>query len=311
MIFTYMVRDTIKSHMKPPNYSMPNLWRNDFHTQGLDPFHAKQHPLSSPWVTLNKQYCAEYLRAFVDDTELRVRFTCKWSRHFSASECADLGTPNDCLRLIANRFNIAGPYTGIQTTSAMLLLCIKGICFSYHYEGSYFERGFMRTERRKSPPRDFLTEPLRILRQYHEDCKIPSDKLSIHISYGEPGWNVLACLRVLDESFPPTPHRVVSLRPVQAQIQVNDYDASVATIDRELEVLKVAMGKLIQKPRVSFGDCGEILELEATTDRDMALLRRCHLRAIDQVTQFWKSPTDYTNQTLKDWTRKSLSNLAD
>jgi hypothetical protein len=124
-----------------------------------------------------------------------VRFNCRlWSNSEDSrdSECARLDEPKDILRPITHHMNIAGPSAGIEASSKMLLSSIKGICFSYHYHPCYFERGFVKTERRRFPPKDFLKKPLEKLRQYHDDFDIPSNKLSININYGDPGWNVLA-----------------------------------------------------------------------------------------------------------------------
>lgn len=134
------------------------------------------------------------------------------------------------------------------------------------------------------------------LRQYHEDFEIPSNKLSFNINYGDPGWNVLACIGELNQSWPPqTRYVVVSLSPVQLRIQVNDYDASVASIDRELEILRVAMDKIIEKIYTRFSmsrSSVDIQELENMTNADMDSLRRAHLRATDEVTNFWKAQDD-------------------
>jgi hypothetical protein len=246
----------------------------------------------------------------VREVELRVRFNCRlWSNSEDSrdSECARLDEPKDILRPITHHMNIAGPSAGIEASSKMLLSSIKGICFSYHYHPCYFERGFVKTERRRFPPKDFLKKPLEKLRQYHDDFDIPSNKLSININYGDPGWNVLACIGELDRSWPPrTRHVIISLSPVQLQIQVNDYDASVAAIDRELEVSKVAMDKIIEKICTRFSmsrSWVDIQELENMTNADMESLRHTHLRAIDEVTNFWKAQDgaceDGNRQTLK------------
>jgi hypothetical protein len=48
IIFGYMIQNTIESHIKPPDYSLPHVWRNDSNTQGLHPFDAKSDLINSP-----------------------------------------------------------------------------------------------------------------------------------------------------------------------------------------------------------------------------------------------------------------------
>jgi hypothetical protein len=294
IIFGYMIQSTIESHIRLPDYDVPCVLRNEIHTQGLSVYDAKSHLTNSPWVALNKKYCAEYLQAFVRVVELRARFTTQCANLHLASrrtttEPHRLTEPKDVLELIAHRFNIAGPYVGIDTSSKTLLSRIKSISLSFHYWGSFFERGFGKTDRRQYPYNDFLAYPLKLLRQYHEDYDIPANKLSIHISYGDPSWTVEACLGYLDRN---APHRVVSLSAVQAQIHVNDRDASIAATDRELEVLREAVEQIIQKMRIRYPKprhLADIMRLEDMINRDMDLLRRRHLRAIDEATQFWST----------------------
>jgi hypothetical protein len=178
-----MIRNTIESHIKLPDYSGPIFWRNQFHTEGLNAQNASAHLINSPWVTLNQQYCAEYLQAFVREVELRERFVCLYPARPGITRVTDI---KDSLQLITSRYDIAGLYTDIDTLSRMLLSRIKRICLSYHCENSFFQRGFGKTDRRVFPHKDFLTRPLEALRRYHNDYNIPSNMLSIHISYGDP-----------------------------------------------------------------------------------------------------------------------------
>jgi hypothetical protein len=290
MIFGYMIQNYIESQIELPDYGLPHAYRNDFHTLGLSAYGAKEHLTKSPWITLNKQYCAEYLQAFVREVELTARFSCIYTRHFSESD-KGRWLVQDVLPLITSRFNIAGPHAGIDTSSKALISRIKGICFSYHYYGSFFARGFSRTELRRFPDKGFLTKPLKLLRQYHEDYNIPANKLSIHISYGDPAWNILACLRELERNtLPAVPQCVVSIHAVQVQIYVDGYDASVADIDRKIEVLRVGVGKIIERMRVKYPSGGySIRQLETMINGDMDVLRRVHLKVIDEVTTFWKA----------------------
>jgi hypothetical protein len=309
MIFAYMIQDLIVSHMEPPPGSSVNVLSDEFQAQGLDTGTARTHLISSPWL-LNKQYCAEYLQVFVAQTELRTRFTSRWrtinTKHLErVTQLLELAELRKVLGLITHRFNIAGPYAGIETSSKLLLSRIKGICFSYHYHGSYFLRGDVNPESRRLPRNDFLTSPLRLLRYYHENYNIPSNRLSIHISYGEPSQAILKCLEHLEPGR--TDSHKVSLRAMQAQIQVDDYDASVAAIDKELLVLHKAVGKITEELHVKFPAPHEsywILLFTLIINVDMLLLRYQHLSAIDQVTEFWKA-LDREKRNIPD--RKALN----
>lgn len=297
IIFAYMIQDTIESHMKLSEYSNC-VFRHQYQIQGLHASAATAHLTSSPWVTLNKQYCVEYLQVFVRNVELRERFTSPYRRwRASTSSYSDdvtepkrLTALEKVLKLITQRFDIAGPYAGIETSSRMLVSRIRGVCLSYTYWRSYFERGFGKTERREFPCEGFLKGPLKCLRRLHEHYNIPSNKLSIKINYGDPSWTVLACLGLPNSSD--APKYVVSLRPVRAHIQVDDYNSSVVAIDKELEVLKKTLGEVIRDIRIAFPEPERLMDflmLERMTNRDMELLRRDHLRAIDQITTFWEA----------------------
>lgn len=233
IIFGYMVQNTIESYRRPINHDAPVSTRNDFRMDGLDTSDAQTHLISSPWVTLNKQYCAEYLQVFVREGELRRRFTSPYRRFTKSQQLAELIR---VLQLVTQRFDIASRSADIEKSSKTLVSRIKRICFSYYYRGSYFETGFGKPERREYPRDGFLQIPLASLRQLREDYDIPSNRLFININYGDPSWTVLACLGLPNSSD--APKYVASLRPVRARIQVDDYDASIVAIDKELEVLK-------------------------------------------------------------------------
>ncbi|KAH0286292.1 hypothetical protein M436DRAFT_68020 [Aureobasidium namibiae CBS 147.97] len=295
MIFSYMVRNTIKSHLKPHDNKICII-QDESQSQSLDTGAARAHLITSPWVTLNKQYCAEYLEVFVREAELRTCFSSQRRasppRHSnSATYPLELCEPEKVLRLISHRFNIAGPHAGIETSSKKLMSRINGVCFSYQWPGLYFRRGFGTIERRQYPDRDFLKAPLRLQRQYHEDSNIPSNRLSIEINYGDPSSAFLKCLEYLDPGMS-DPH-TISFKAVQARIQVDDHDTSVAAIEKELEILREAVGDLIEKLRSQYSMRHElelIRRLEDMIDRDIILLQFQHLRAVDQVTKFWKAP---------------------
>ncbi|KAH0371889.1 hypothetical protein KCU65_g1591, partial [Aureobasidium melanogenum] len=241
----------------------------------------KSHLISSPWITLNKQYCVEYLGVFLKQVEV----------HGGIPDARKTDLLEDTLQLTNNRFNIAAAHTGTKVAKEALFPHMKGICSNYYYECSWFERGFGKTERRRRPTtKDWFVEPVEMFRRYHEEYNIPASRLSIDIWYGDPSWSVKACLQEVDKEQPY--HSVISLRPLHAKILVNDYDASIATIDGEIEVLREAFGKIIEKMRIRYpkpDQLGHIQELEMMVERDLVWLRESHLRVIVETTNFWKA----------------------
>jgi hypothetical protein len=316
MIFGYMIQNTIESQIELPDYGLPHMYRNEFHTLGFSAYGAKEHLTSSPWITLNKQYCAECLQVFVREVELRIRFTDRRARRPARNPGRHRANePKESLQPIAHRFGIAGPHAGIKTSGKTLLSRLRGICFTHCYQGSVFEHERRHTERLRYPDKDFLTRPLRLLKQYNKDYDIPSDRLSVHINYGGPAWKVMEGLRELDSTRQPFvglgPVQAQILGPVQAQIYVNDYEASVTAIDSKLEVMRQAVAKIIGKLHIVFpvGHPPLVDELDSMINIDIALLRRRHLEAIHEVTEFWKAPNgrhgvDGTFEIPERWTRE-------
>jgi hypothetical protein len=300
MIFGYMIENTIESHYQPIRHDLPWWTRNDSHTEGLDTINAKEYLSTSPFVKFDRQYCAEYLEIFVRNVELRAYFDRQWAGGCSGLvgrrepiklEDARRGSKGvaalkDSLQLISDRFDNAIPHAGFEGPSKTLLSQVKGICLSYHFKGSIFETGFYQPENRTFPPEDYLRRPMKLLRRYHEEYEIPCDRLSIHISYGNPSGAVLACQKFLARS----PISVSSLTPVQAHIRMDNYRGSVVAIDRSLKATRKAVKKIIGKMRKDNPKWDEVvLHLKQMFEEDMTYLRRRHLKAIGEVTKFWKA----------------------
>ncbi|KAG9842390.1 hypothetical protein KCU98_g8240, partial [Aureobasidium melanogenum] len=279
MIFAFMVQNTIQTDFRKRQWnSAPELEISD----------VKSHLISSAWVTLNKQYCIEYLKAFLREVELEGQIT----RSGKGSLGSDITELRDCLKLIKHRLEIAGRP---QVEDEALFPYIKGICLGYYFGLSIFERGFGKTERRHRyfPAQYCFVKPVQQLRRYHEQYNIPSDKLSILVNYGDPTWTIQAFVHEQEGfQFDFQKHRSVTLlRPVQARIQLHNYNASVAAIDRELEVVKDTVDRAIKMLRLDYSDhrhLTDLATLEAIIQRDMMMLRRFHLDIIDEVTKFWK-----------------------
>jgi hypothetical protein len=217
----------------------------------------------------------------------------------------------EVLQLITHRFSITAPDAGSHTSSTTPLSHTKSISLDYEYHGSFFERGFGKTERRRFPHKGSLTSPLKLLRQCHNECGVPAGRLSIRINYGDPTWTIMACIGTMScerHSFDP----FFSLAPIEAAIHVNDYVASKAEIDNRLEVLEEDVWQIIRKLRVDYQeDHPRLSRLEDMINRDMSSLRRHHLRAIKEVTEFWmardiEEHPDETFGVPEQWTAESL-----
>jgi hypothetical protein len=261
MIFGYMISNIGEDQpVSCDAHGIPWPTLSPWNSQGLSIIEAKSHLTNSPWILLNKVYRAEYLQVFVKEVRLSASFTCDWTRPYSRSSFSDteeppnLTEPNQVLKvlqLITHRFNITAPDAGLHASSTNLLSRIKSISLSYEYYGSFFERGFGKTDRRRFPCKGFLTSPLKLLRQYHDEYNIPAGRLSININYGDPTWTIMACINRMDFErcvFGP----FFSLTPIEAAIHVNDHDASVTAIDKKLEILEDDVQSILEKLRIKY-----------------------------------------------------------
>lgn len=278
IIFDYMVQHIL-------NYRGPT---------GLRIHAMRSHLITSPWVILNKQHCIEYLKVFLRNAEMIAHIPDPWEE---TRQDYNKNAPNpvvleNTMQLISHRFTIAASSTGTKAPRKALFPYIKGICFSYYYDSySFFKIGFGYTDSARTPTEDCFVKPVKELWRYHEEYSIPSDKSSIEIWYGDPSDSIVVCLRTLDERH----HSIVSLRSLHARIFVNDYDASVAVLDREVDVLQGSVAKIIEKMRVMFtkpDQLASILELKVGIERYMVRLRNEHLRVITETTSFWKARDD-------------------
>ncbi|CAD0096964.1 unnamed protein product [Aureobasidium mustum] len=294
MIFGYMILNSIRSYVRQretPAYKLLCDPPVRFPLLGFHLVPIRSHLVTSPWVTLNKQYCVEYLKVFLEHVRIHDGITKPWVRgppeYGSNERKPDIleGT----LQLINHRFSVAAPHTGIKAAKEALFPHIKGICFNYYYQCSWFRRGFGKREYNDHPDRDYFVKPVEVFRRSHEEYNIPSDRISIELWYGDPTGSIEACLQTLDRH---NNYSVVSLRPLHAKIFVDDYDASVAVLDSELEVLRRSFGKIIEKMCIRFPEphqLGDILDLEIMVEEDMVWLRKSHLYIITETTNFWKT----------------------
>lgn len=294
MIFRHVVQNALLSYkqQRPPPSRYVESLPDEFPPLGFAVWNMRQHLMTSPWATINTQYCIEYLNVLLEEIEIHEEIPDPWTDR--PQFCRESGQMlvihsilEDTLQFINNRFGIAAIHTGIKAPKEALFPYIRGICLSCNYSGTFFERGFGKAERRHFPTQNCFVKPVEVLRRCHEEYNIPSNKLSMDIWYGDPSWSILACLQTLDN----LQHSITSLRPLHARIFVNDYDTSVAILDSETKILTDSVGKVINKMHARYPEPDQlapILELENMFERDMVRLRRNHLRIITETTDFWK-----------------------
>lgn len=303
-IFEYMVEDKLEVY-RPP---FPRILsaRNIL---GTDPSDATSIILSSPWIMHAEQYGAEYLAVFVRQVVLEVDTRCQWAGAGSQGVSTDgLDWPGrrstnlygvealeEILDLINKQFESINRSVGIGTTDKALLWYLKGIILSYHYRDpfSFFEVGFGNWDDRSFPPEHHLRRPLTTLRRCHDEYHVQSTRLSMNISYGQPYRAIRACHEALDhhESDPLEAFSLSCLDPIRAQIYPTDYAASVAAIDKAIEIMRMAVEEVLGKLRAHYPQPQNLVHiqtLEDMLDRDLASLRRRHLKVIEQATEFWK-----------------------
>jgi len=281
MIFAFIVQNTIQTDFRKPRYRYSG-------SPEIDISEVKSHLLRSSWVTLNKQCCIEYLKVFLRGIESEGQISISGKRTLGS------GTTElrDCLKLIKHRLEVAGCS---RTGDEALFPYIKGISLGCYFGVSIFDRGFGKTEcrHRYFHAKHCFVKPAQQLRRYHEQYNIPSDKLSIPAKYGDLIWTIQAFVHE-QEGFQSDfqKHRSVALlRPVQARIQIHDYNASVTAIDRNLAVLKKTVDRAIEMLRSGYSDprhLSDLATLEAIIEIAMIMLRRFHLDVIDEVTKFWR-----------------------
>ena len=277
MIFAYMVQDIIKSEHQ--------RWK---HNLVLGIAQLKSHLMNSPWI-LDKQYCAEYLRVFLKQVELRADITCEGFTHVmhqtQMSEVEDcLNIINLCLKRCDNQIDIKNPNDRYGTY-------MKGVCLSH--DSTLYVTGYNMTQDSPRYIENSIKRPIKQLRRLYENFNIPADKISIHISYGDPNaafWAFADQQLAFEEFY----EYKTSLLPVQARIWVTDYDASIVAIDQELRVFKEALRERLNETRIRFPKPvtwyhDGVPELGARIEREIVKIREIHARIIEKVTKFWKA----------------------
>jgi hypothetical protein len=234
MIFGYLIRNTIRSLRSRHHQG----WE---YSHVLDIAKVRAHLRSSPWITLNKQYRAEYLRVFIKQAELRVDITIRGQEiRQSRKEPSELIMLEDCLRIISRRSNVSDFQDDLKEPCKTLHAYLQGISPSHH--SVQFEHGYGWAQQRYPSIEATIKQPLNQLRRIHEEFTIPANKISIHISYGSPN-TAFSALAYRQPDRGDHYSFKTSLYPIEARIWVADYDASIIAIDGELEMLRRALGE--------------------------------------------------------------------
>lgn len=236
MIFAHMIQDVIQSEHQP--------WKRDL-VLGIE--QVKSHLMNSPWITLDKQYCAEYLRVFLEQVELRADITREGfsQRMYSAQ----MSKVEDCLSTINHRINRCDTQIDVKNLKHGLGAYMEGICLSH--DSTLFVTGYNMAQEGPQYIENGITKPLNQLRRLYEQSNIPVGKISIHISYGDPhaAFWAFTCQQLSpQESY----EFKTSLQPIQARIWVTDYAASIVAIDQELRVLREALRERFKETWIRF-----------------------------------------------------------
>jgi hypothetical protein len=117
MIFGHMIQDTIQQ-------ARPHEWKYDL---VLDISQLKSHLNNSPWITLNKQYCAEYLRVFLKQVELRADIT-RRERGGPVNKKTEMIQLEGCLMTIARRFKDPSSQVDFEESNQDFGCYMKGVC---------------------------------------------------------------------------------------------------------------------------------------------------------------------------------------
>lgn len=293
MIFEYMVQNTVDQQLRKRRdwESSTNLYISE----------VVSHLMSSPWVTLNKQYCPVYLGAFLRQVELEalIEFSRRPSRFYSGpSNTAQL---EKCLKFIKHQFKLVGSQSAFRRLATETPFeGIKAICLVASFALAIFGRALGKNKDRRHPHfpnKSHFVRPMKQLRRFHERYHVPADKLSLVVCYGDPTQKIMDFVEEgrqeywFDDDLTSHPLQGLLLRPVRARIHLHDYNASIAAIDRELEVLKEAVDRTSKVLRDRYSDSGHLTDLETlvtSIEKDIIVLRRAHMEIVDHVTSYWK-----------------------
>jgi hypothetical protein len=171
MIFGHMIQRTVRLEYPSRRSNLV-----------LDIQRVNSHLKHSPWVTLNKQYCVEYLRVFLKQVELREQIEKltglgKWARirdgkllKRDRKAIKALGAPCQvqmlagCLQTIDLRLRIATSQVNLKEPIKELSTFTRSICVFYY--DVIFRYGYGWAQHAYRPFN--ITRSLQQLRRHHE-----------------------------------------------------------------------------------------------------------------------------------------------
>ena len=269
MIFEYMIRHQSRKH-----------------DLVFSPCQVRCHLATSPWITRNKQYCAEYLRTFLKQIELRGDISNEicWE---SVPKRGAISHINNCLEVIEARLRVCDPLIDPKDHTNGIGTYMRGMSLSL--DGSIFDPGYNMTEEDSWFIEHIITTPLEQMRRLSKKHNIPAHKLYIHIIYDR-----------LDTAFAGFLHRqrqpvdnYESLRPVEAKICLADHDLSVASIDEGLRTTRRKLAKRLKETLHLFSlpdpQLGDVSTLESRIEEEMVKIREAHVMISETITRLWKA----------------------
>lgn len=299
-IFEHMIQhilQTFQTERKKSNFlKMPSVSFPD------EPriLQIRCHLDESPWITLSKKYCSEYLREFLkqvqlgEDLQYWIELKIRRRDVFRAKgdvvmlrrveEMKRMHSLGSCLQTIDYRLRTATFQSDFRKPFERLSAFMSGVYVFYH--SSLFEE-----DRWRRTIEHFMAEPLKQLRRLHEKYDIPPNKISLHISYGSPSPRFAAYASRQDRHY--NRDFAESLPEVQPRIWVADFDASVASLNQEIRLLRGPLKEKLQEARHRYPTpspaSDSVGALRAKIERDIMAIRRLHMRTIFDVMKFWRA----------------------
>ncbi|KAH0286290.1 hypothetical protein M436DRAFT_68018 [Aureobasidium namibiae CBS 147.97] len=272
MVFEYMIRHQSREH-----------------DLVLNTHQVRCHLATSPWITRNKQYCAEYLRTFLKQVELRADISNEmWD--LQAPKRGAISEINHCLKIIEARLRVCDTHFDPKDPTDGIGNYMRGLSLSlFSLDGVILDAGYNMAQEDLWFVERIITTPLEQMRRLHEKHNIPAHKLYVRIKYDKLGTAFAGFLYRQQEPI----DNYDSLRPVQARIYVADHDASVASID---EGLRTTRRKLVERlketlHRFPLPDprLGDMSTLETRIEEEMVKIRESHVMTSETITRLWKA----------------------
>lgn len=244
------------------------------------------HLATSPWITCNKQYCAEYLRTFLKQIEVRGDISNEicWE---SVPKRGAISHINNCLEVIEARLRVCDSLVDPKNPIDGIGTYMRGISLSL--DGSIFDPGYNMTEEDSWFIEHIITTPLEQMRRLSNKHNIPAHKLYIYIIFDRLDTAFAGFLCRQREPI----DNYESLRPVEAKMCVADHDVSVAFIDEGLRTTRRKLAKRLKETLDLFAlpdpQLGDVSTLETRIEEEMVNIREAHVMTSETITRLWKA----------------------